>query len=73
MIDQLIDNNYSNDIKSNFSFNKLVKTYQEKMPSESSKFLETVLKIGLEEKIKIESEKYYHPLRFLAKSFILKK
>lgn len=83
IFNHLTENNYSNDIKINpnkklahhskYSFNNLVKTYQEKMPSESNKFLETVIKIGLEEKIKIESEKYYHPLRFLAKSFIPKK
>lgn len=83
MVNRLTENNYAKDIiinpnkrlahHSKYSFNNLIKTYQEKMPSESNEFLETVLKIGLEEKMKLESEKYYHPIKFLAKSFILKK
>jgi len=83
MVNRLTINNYSNDIKINsnkrlahyskYSFNNLIKTYQEKMPFESNEFLETVLIIGLEEKIKLESEKYYHPTRFSVKNFILRK
>ena len=83
MVNQLTINNYAKDIRINpnkrlahhskYSFNNLIKTYQEKMPNESNKFLETVLIIGLEEKLKLESEKYYHPTRFSVKNFILRK
>lgn len=83
IVNRLNENNYLDNVEitsnkkldhhTKYSFNSLIRIYQEKMPSESDKFLKTVLKIGLEEKIKIESEKHYHPIRFFAKSFFAKK